>query len=665
MLYRKMYLWLVVLVALSTTYAAKTEVDITDVSVFYSDENADYRLRNRGDQGNLIDNDEGTWSYTTAGFTDQKTIVAFDLGGSNMINQLKVLKQSSNIDAYGNDPDYPNMEILVSTDTGELMTRRYYRVTNLVSGDLGTQLVTATSVNVDGTITGEHGGYGWYAVTFNPATVTAVAFSVERGADADAIYVHYPVNEVEAYYETEALPKQASDPAPANGAIDVSVSTGLSWLPGTNTVSQAVSFGTDPNFLAEVATGDDSLVSVSNAEIETALGGSLELYVKYYWRVGSVNTDANEFDGELWSFTTEPPIVQNPTPADGVRGVSASEVTLQWQGFSTVTSYDVYLGTDPEDLVLQDNVTLQELTLSSLMESTDYFWQVEALDAGDNPITISDVWSFRTAGLTHHWAMDDEIGSSVMADWISGADGVIPVSDANIVFVDDAERGRVIEFESNAHAGVPCGDTAPMSGDVTLSAWAKRSSIAGMNIFSFGGGYQLGFEMGIDSGTGLVYDTLDMYIGGIWWVPGATALGNSWPITDGSLVPSGIDTWHMFTVTSVDGTTSVYKDGELQTSLSESGWNHPVDLVIGQNNPDGAWGYVGRLDDIRIYDKGLSSIEVADLYLQETHTGATSVCAIQDPLDLDGSCYIDLGDIVIYATKWLECGRYPASECVN
>ncbi len=654
MLYKKMYLWLVILAALSTAYAAKTEVDITGAAAFYSADQGNDRTR--VDIANLIDNDEGTMSYSTAGFTEEQTIIAFDLNGSNMINQLRFFKTSNDIDGTGT-LDHPNLEILISTDTGALNTRTYHRVAGLVNGDQGSELMTAVSFNSDGTIESETSNNTWCTVTFDPVTATAVAFSVVRPLTDDYPYVHYPMTEVQAYFETLVLPPYASDPAPQNGQMDVSVLTGLSWLPGANTDTQTVYFGTDPNVLIELAAGDDSLVSASNAEIETLIGGSLDMFVKYYWRVDSVNTDANEIDGDLWSFTTEPPIVQNPTPADDAKGVSASEVTLQWQGFSTVSSYNVYLGTDPEDLVLQDNVTLQELPLDNLMESTDYFWQVEALDAGDNPITVSDVWSFRTAGLTHHWAMDDEIGSSVMADLISGADGVMPVADANIVFIDDAERGRVIEFQNEAHSGILCADTVPMVGNFTLNAWAKRPSLGGMNIFSFGpGDFNMGFEPLIDPDTGLPYDTLDLWVSTLWMVPGV--------YDNGPLIGSGIDEWHMFTFTHTDGTTSVYKDGLLQITYASGGWDRAVGLIIGYMGGTD-YPYVGRLDDLRVYDKGLTADETAQLYLTETHTAETWVCTDANPLDYDGSCIVGIGDLAILVAEWLDCGRYPLSECTD
>ena len=234
-----------------------------------------------------------------------------------------------------------------------------------------------------------------------------------------------------------------------------------------------------------------------------------------------------------------------------------------------------------------------------------------------------------------------------MADLISGANGTLPATD--IAFVDDAERGRVIEFQDEAHTGIPCADTVPMSGNFTLNAWAKRPSMGYMNIFSFGPG---DFNMGFNGSA----DTLDLWVSTTWMVPGVHSAG--------PLVGSGIDEWHMFTFAHTNGISYVYKDGDLQVTYATGGWDRQVGLVIGYMF-ETDYPYVGRLDDLRVYDKGLSTEEVADLYLLETHTGETWLCLTPDPLDLDGSCRIDLGDIAVYAAKWLECGLYPATECVN
>jgi hypothetical protein len=86
-------------------------------------------------------------------------------------------------------------------------------------------------------------------------------------------------------------------PDPAKGAVDVTQSPVLTWVPGLG-ASHEVYFGTDPTSLE--LKGSGSLGS------ESYEAGSLEWNTTYYWRIDEVdnaNTDS-PWTGPLWSFTT-------------------------------------------------------------------------------------------------------------------------------------------------------------------------------------------------------------------------------------------------------------------------------------------------------------------------------------------------------------------------
>jgi len=101
-----------------------------------------------------------------------------------------------------------------------------------------------------------------------------------------------------AYY-----PMKASDPSPKDGAIDVLHNATLSWTPGMYAYKHDVYVG-------------ESFEEVEAATVPTAPGlgvnsfdpGRLEFDKTYFWRVDEVNAppDSTVFEGELWSFTTEP-----------------------------------------------------------------------------------------------------------------------------------------------------------------------------------------------------------------------------------------------------------------------------------------------------------------------------------------------------------------------
>jgi len=84
---------------------------------------------------------------------------------------------------------------------------------------------------------------------------------------------------------------------PANGAVDVTQTPVLTWVPGLGATHE-VYFGTDPAALELKVSG--------NLGEETYEPGQLEWNTTYYWRVDEAN-NANPdspWTGPLWSFTT-------------------------------------------------------------------------------------------------------------------------------------------------------------------------------------------------------------------------------------------------------------------------------------------------------------------------------------------------------------------------
>ena len=102
----------------------------------------------------------------------------------------------------------------------------------------------------------------------------------------------------------------ASDPAPAEGAVDVPRDVILSWTPGESAVAHDVYFAAalaDVN-AADRATPRGVLLSQGQDAATYDPPGLLEFGRTYYWRVDEVNgaPDGAIFKGEVWSFTAEP-----------------------------------------------------------------------------------------------------------------------------------------------------------------------------------------------------------------------------------------------------------------------------------------------------------------------------------------------------------------------
>jgi len=149
------------------------------------------------------------------------------------------------------------------------------------------------------------------AVTFAQATAKA-DYAANTTVAFDGVAAKYVRLTVNSSYDIGMLPEpqfglsevrfmyipaQAREAQPADGDIDVTVETALSWRAGREAASHEVYSGTDPNALA-----------LADTTAETGYApDTLDLATTYYWKVDEVNeTDAiSVWEGRLWSFTTQ------------------------------------------------------------------------------------------------------------------------------------------------------------------------------------------------------------------------------------------------------------------------------------------------------------------------------------------------------------------------
>lgn len=89
------------------------------------------------------------------------------------------------------------------------------------------------------------------------------------------------------------------NPFPANFALEVSISTGLSWNLDSYDNDIQVLFGTDNPPLTEIYNGQ-AINSLSYCQI----GAPLQYNTTYYWQVNHINDSS--ITGPLWQFTTTP-----------------------------------------------------------------------------------------------------------------------------------------------------------------------------------------------------------------------------------------------------------------------------------------------------------------------------------------------------------------------
>jgi len=107
----------------------------------------------------------------------------------------------------------------------------------------------------------------------------------------------------------ENLPGQASNPSPADSAVDVDTEVILSWTPGANADSHNVYFGTELDFRfgeelpvnPELPFGRAFMGNQTETEFDPDW---LRPNTTYFWRIDEVNSNGMR-TGLLWSFTTK------------------------------------------------------------------------------------------------------------------------------------------------------------------------------------------------------------------------------------------------------------------------------------------------------------------------------------------------------------------------
>jgi hypothetical protein len=173
----------------------------------------------------------------------------------------------------------------------------------------------------------------------------------------------------------------ASNPNPANAAINVSITQNLSWTAAPNADSHNVYFGTSsPGTLQ------------GNQTTTTFNPGTLIPSTTYYWRIDEV-VGSETLPGTVWSFTTASSKAITPVPANNATNTSLNP-TLSWTAGAGIVSHDVYFGTaSPGTFV--GNQTGTSYNPGMLAANKTYYWRIDEKDGANNTIT-GDVWSFTT-----------------------------------------------------------------------------------------------------------------------------------------------------------------------------------------------------------------------------------------------------------------------------
>jgi hypothetical protein len=411
----------------------------------------------------------------------------------------------------------------------------------------------------------------------------------------------------------------ALGPTPADGAVHNITSVNLSWKPSDLAVTQDVYLGDN---MDDVSAGAEStFLATLNKDAVGVAVENLTAETTYYWRVDTVDESNPESPmiGNIWSFTVPTKKAFEPSPADGALFVNPA-VTLSWTPGTDAETHTLYLS-DKFDEVNDANDTVSSGTLvdpnftpaEPLAKGMVYYWRVDEFDGTETH--KGDIWSFETPPLVEitdpnlvaWWKLDGEYFDLGYVFDYSGYDhhGIIQgdpqIVDGALELDGDGDYVTIPGWKGiNADRTDP---DNPLNLAFSVACWVKTTEAAGALV-----------TWGSSDGTGVggQYQSFRINEGRLRAEHGNGNLQSDTSVNDGE--------WHHIVQTTVEGgnlrvpNTTLYIDGNEDAIRggSDNIFNitEDADVEIGRRASHGDRIYTGLFDDVRVYAKALTALEV-------------------------------------------------------
>jgi len=256
---------------------------------------------------------------------------------------------------------------------------------------------------------------------------------------------------------------------------------------------------------------------------------------------------------------------------------------------------------------------------------------------------------YKSNSLAGHWKLDETTGTTAADSSGNGNDGTVNGTDFDTSAATGRSGGALTFDGSDDYIDCGTDSSLDITDAITVSAWAYTDTDTHGRIISrHGNSSNFGWVLIRDKDS-------DSFA---WDI---STNGNDWNNGGSTGVDTfEINTWYHVAAT-YDGTNMrVYIDGVEETSGAfPAALSGPIN-VSSHNCEIGSDGFSsihfsGQIDDVRIYNRALSSDEIADLYVATGGSGSqpvTGCSAIGDTCD-DGTIYAGLspdGNVPMYTT---------------
>ncbi|NQV31563.1 MAG: LamG domain-containing protein, partial [Phycisphaeraceae bacterium] len=400
-------------------------------------------------------------------------------------------------------------------------------------------------------------------------------------------------------------PAKAYDPTPAHNNNNILYSV-LSWEPGLIAIAHNVWLGTSKSNLSLIAH------SLPRNECTLFYESGFEPGMTYYWRVDEITSIQTTVTGDLWTFSVPGDQAFIPYPEDGQIQVIENHLTLTWAPGRRAIWHDVYFS---ENLIHVQNENLQahqgrstrsEFTPTVLKGQTTYYWRVNEIELDGQSRHLGPVWSFTTmpsipvldSNLRAIWTWDE--GQGVTAADTSGFRHHAQIQ-GDPLWVNGV-LGTAIELDGIDDYAIASGENLPAGdSEFTVSAWI-HPYVHSHTLLAWGSPQaNRAHEIRLTQGNLCQHS---------FW-------GNYATFDTGSLA----NEWHHLVIGFDGFERKAYVDGAEVPPVSSSDTSEipnvsAGDVVLGANPWVSHDKYHGLLDEVRIYNVGLQTQAIQDLYLR-------------------------------------------------